>query len=420
MASGLPIVSPFCRRPQSQKHRARASLETYPMRNRRFVGVLASLAIVGAGALIGQESAAGRTEALAAAMARVGKERVFAAYAVERGSMLYGAWISGHDLYIEQFHSGRYEIISLDLRTGERKWVAQIGPNRLKAAPSPGDRYVALMSECDGGLIVINRATGVHDYRLRAEMITPTSSPAVSSDTTVYVTSLATNQVAALSPSDGKSGWRFSAPSLITAGPVMTPRLPRRLVVVGCLDGTVMALPATGWNEDPPKSPGWTRRLFGAVNALTVAEGIDQGKRTVSIIAACEDHGLYCLDSASGEPRWVARTDTPFKTAAIASGGTVFARAGRMMAFDLATGKEKWPRGKDGTPAAWEQATAGYAADANRAYLRREPKEICRVDAKTGVVQACALLSEFDYVLAAPEANMIVGVTSDGYVVGYR
>ena len=114
-------------------------------------------------------------------------------------------------------------------------------------------------------MIVVNRASGAHEFQMRAEMNTPTTSPAASSDTTVYVASLASNQVAALNPGDGRSGWRFPAASLITTGPIITPRLPRRLVAVGCLDGTVMALPATGWNEDPPKAPTWTRRLFGAV-----------------------------------------------------------------------------------------------------------------------------------------------------------
>ena len=99
----------------------------------------------------------------------------------------------------------------------------------------------------------------------------------------------------------------------------------------------------------------------------------------------------------------------------------MFARSGgRFYAIDLVTGKDKWAPGKDGIPAPWERAMAGYAADDRRVYLRREPKEICRADAKTGVLQACTRLSEFDHVLAAPDANMLVGVTNDGYVVGYR
>jgi outer membrane protein assembly factor BamB len=415
----MPILSPFCRWPESQQRRAQQSLETDPMRNRNLVGVLAWVALMGTGILSGQ-GASTRTEDLSRAMARVGVERVFAAYALDYGSMLYGAWITGYEAYLEQFHGGHFEVVALDLRTGERKWVVQTGPHRLKTAPYPGDRYVVLMTETDGGMIVVNRASGAHEFKMRAEMNTATSYPAASSDSSVFITNMASNQVAALNPMDASPGWRFPAASLITTGPLITPRLPRRLVVVGCLDGTVMALPATGWNENPPKVAAWSHRIFGAVNAITVAEGLDQGHRTMSVIASCEDRGLYCLDATSGEPRWVARTESPFKEVAMVSGGTVFARAGRLVAVDLATGKDKWKGSENGAPAPWEKATAGYACDANRAYLRREPKEICRCDAKTGVFQAVSRLSEFDYVLAAPEANMIVGVTTDGYVVAYR
>jgi outer membrane protein assembly factor BamB len=389
------------------------------MRNRTLAGLLASV-VISTQTLCGQ-GASPRSEELSRAMARVGGERAFAAMALDYGNLLYGAWISGHDLYLEQFgRQGRFEIVALDLRTGERKWITQTGPNRLKAAPNPGDRYVVFLTENDGGMIVVNRQSGAHEFRLRAELDTPTTYPAASTDTTVYVSSLASSQIVAASPMDARTGWRHPVGSLLTTGPLVTPRLPRRLVVVGALDGTVTALGAQGWNEAPPAAPTWTRRLYGAVNALVVAEGVDQGRRNVSILASCEDRGLYCLDSTSGEPRWVVRAENPFKSAAVASGGVVFARAGRLYAVDLATGESKWKGGTDAQPAAWERATAGLAYDANRAYLKSDCKDIWRVDGKTGAVIARATLDEFDYVLAAPEANMIVGLTNDGYVVAWR
>jgi outer membrane protein assembly factor BamB len=390
------------------------------MWNKRLAGVLAAI-VVGTQFLPAQE-ASQRSEELARAMARIGVERAFSVYALDYGCMLYGGWIAGHDLYLEQFgRSGRYEIVALDLRTGERKWVVQTGPNRLKAAPNPGDRHVAFLTENDGGMIVVNRATGVREFRMRADINTPTTFPAACSDTTVFVSSLASSQIVALNPIDGRPGWRYPLGSLLTTGPVITPRLTRKLVVAGCLDGTVTALPAQGWNEAPPTAAGWKRRIFGAVNALTVAEGTDQGRRVVSILASCEDGGLYCLDSASGEPRWVARNEMPVKEPAMASGGSVFARAGKLVAVDLVTGQPKWKGGSDKAgPAAWERATAGFACDAKRAYLRGDVKEIWRADAKTGEILASTRLVEFDYVLAAPEANMIVGLTSDGYVTASR
>src|SRR5262245_15862569 len=165
----MPILGALCRPPQICSF-VRAPIRWRPnMRNRRLAGVLASVIV--ATQLLSGQSASSRTEELSRAMARVGTERVFAAYAVDYGANLYGAWVSGYDLFIEQFgRSGRFEIVCLDLRTGERKWVAQTGPNRLKAAPNPGDRYVVFLTENDGGMIVVNRATGVHEYRLRAEL----------------------------------------------------------------------------------------------------------------------------------------------------------------------------------------------------------------------------------------------------------
>jgi outer membrane protein assembly factor BamB len=390
------------------------------MRNRRLAGVLA--AVLAAAPVLVAQSASTRTEDLSRAMARVGVERVFAAYAVDHGCLLYGAWICGHDLFIEQFgRSGEFEIVALDLRTGERKWVVQTGRNQLKAGPNPGDRHVVFLTQGDGGMTVVDRGSGQRDFGYRATLNTPTTFAPASSDTTVYVANVGTNQIVALDPRAARPGWRSPVGSLITCGPVVTPRLPRRLVAVGCLDGTVTALPAQGWDEAPPSGPTWTRRLFGAVNAMVVGEGIDQGRRVVSLVASCDDRGLYCLDSTSGEPRWVARTDHPFKEAAVVSGGVVFARAGRLVAIDLLTGADKWKGSRDGGAAQpWERATAGFACDANRAYLRGDRKEIWRVDAKTGAIAAWSHLVEFDYLLAAPDANMLVGLTTDGYVVAYR
>ena len=54
-------------------------------------------------------------------------------------------------------------------------------------------------------------------------------------------------------------------------------------------------LPATGWNEEPPKAPAWTRRLFGAVNALTVGETIDQGRRVTKGMEAIFEQGFRML-----------------------------------------------------------------------------------------------------------------------------
>jgi hypothetical protein len=366
-----------------------------------------------------------RLEALRASVAPVALRDVWGSEFLSR-LVVERAWCRDSELLVEAFDSGsrNYELHSIDTATGVPRWVLVLGPNRLKEAPLPGDRLVALMTENDGGLTVVERRNGARVAAIRAKMGVATMQPAASTDTSVFVSSLGTNRVASIDPSDARVGWAFSAPGTITRGPVMTPRLPRRLAVSACMDGTVFAVHANGFSDGPPEASAWTYRLLGAVSGdLAVASETTGGKLQVSILVPCEDRGLYCLDAATGLPRWVYRTESAFKGRPTVLNGVVFARnADRLVAVKLADGTAAWPCSDMGGPPkqAWEKATEALAYDGVRAFLRAEDGRVLRCDAKSGQVVADARLSEFDMVVGGADAGVVVCLTTDGRIVAFK
>jgi outer membrane protein assembly factor BamB len=336
------------------------------------------------------------------------------------------AWVAGPDLLVETFNPNtrQIEIHSIDAKSGVPNWMLVLGPYRLKVDPMPGDRYLALLTEVDGGMTVVDRRSGARVHHVRVKLGVATTEPAASSETTVYVSSLGGNRVAALNPADGRMGWGYPAPSSITTGPIMTPRLPRRLAVAACLDGTVMAIPAAGFDEPAPEAPAWTYRVLGPVNGeLAVGEQLTEGKLSVSILVPCEDRGLYCLDGATGRPNWVFRTESAFGGRPGVMNGVVFARnADRLVAVNLADGTAAWPSSDPGARATqtWEGAVEALALDGERGFLRGGDGMIWRVDGKTGRALASARLGAFDILLSGGPNNVMIGLTRDGYIVAFK
>ena len=343
-----------------------------------------------------------------------------------RGLLVERAWVSDGDLLIEAFNPGtrNYELQSVDVASGVPNWVLVVGPNRLKVDPLPGDSLIALHTETDGGMTVVSRRTGARTASIRAKLGLATVEPLASSDSSVFVSSLGTNRIASLNPADARVGWAYQAPTVITAGPVMTPRLPRRLAVAACLDGTIVAIPANGFADGGPDSPAWERRLLGPVSGkLCVASANREGRLEVSIIVPCEDRGLYCLDAATGTSRWVYRTESAFQGTPVVMNGVVFARnADRMVAVKLADGTAAWPASDPGVAATqpWESAVEALALDDARGYLRGADGVIWRVDGKSGRPLSSARLEAFDMVLSGGSANLLLGITKDGYAVAFK
>jgi len=336
-----------------------------------------------------------------------------------------GAVIQEADLFVWIFNgkTRRHEVHCIDAASGARRWMVDVGSRGLAYPPMAGDRLVTCLLEDGGGMVVVTRWNGARAYSMSAQVDQVPTGSAASSDSTVYMNSLVDDRVHALNPADGMSGWAFRVPGTVTTGPITTPKLPRRLVVVGTDSGEVVALPPSGWDESRPSQPAWDRRLHGDVSGpLSLAHSSADGKLAVSVLAPCEDHGLYCLDAATGESRWVYRTEAPMRGAANALGGRVFARnSRRLCVVDLATGDEAWTASpEDGALQPFEACMAGLAADDARAYLWVGGKKIARAEGKTGAILATANLASYDWIVPSGANNLLIGVTKDGHLVAFN
>ncbi len=368
--------------------------------------------------------AEGRLESLEGSMSAVGAKRAWSGKYF-RGGTVRGVALQGSDLFAEVFNSEsrRFEAHCVNVKDGTVRWMVDLGPAPLKHAPMAGDRFVVFLLDQGGGMAVVNRMNGARDYRMATPIKVLPMGPAGSSDTTVYVGSLVDQRLHALSPDSGMTGWHFKTEGTINAGPLVTPRHPRRLVVVGTDQGEVVALPATSWSDLRPEQPAWTRKLLGDVSGeIAVAEATTPAGVQVSVLVPCEDNGLYCLDAATGEPRWVARSTAPFHGRPASAGGKVFARnADKLVVTDLLTGAPAWASSEAGSlPNPWEMCDTALAGDASRIYLLQGASRVHRVDAKTGQVLATGSLDMFDELVATGDNNVLLGVTRDGHMVAFN
>lgn len=365
-----------------------------------------------------------RLQALEADMAGVGLERAWGGRYLG-GARAEGVWAHGNDLFVQAFNPAkrRYEIHVIDLRNGEPRWVLHLGAEELRYPPLPGDRLVAFLLSGGKGMMVARRRNGALPYRVRAPLPVVPIGPAASSESTVYVGSLVDQSLKALNPADGAVGWQFRLQADIGAGPVVTPRLPQRLVLVADQEGRVAALPDREWDAPPPAGPSWTYRALGAVEAgMEVVSRLndESGLYESFILVPCTDGGLYCLDGSAGTARWIFRTQAPFASRPQVAGRRVFARnQERLAVVDLQSGKAAWKASGDGGLRAWTKAGGVFCADDQRAYLALGDKRVLRVHGTLGEVQEQTRLEQFDWVVPAEEANLLVGMTRDGHVVAF-
>jgi outer membrane protein assembly factor BamB/sterol desaturase/sphingolipid hydroxylase (fatty acid hydroxylase superfamily) len=134
----------------------------------------------------------------------------------------------------------------------------------------------------------------------------------------------------------------------------------------------------------------WARRFEGLVSAPIVAGGL----LVISVKGKDHDVTLHALDCASGEVRWTycARVKF-FVPGVLVAGDTVFVAAGtRVLALDLATGRERWSH-------AAEEVGYSLAADARRLYfvssrssLLGETNTLRALDLASGALQWSARL----------------------------
>jgi outer membrane protein assembly factor BamB len=362
-----------------------------------------------------------RLSALEAQVAEVGLKRAWSGRYFQ-GRVVQALVPDGPDLYAAVFNpeTRESEVHCVELRTGVPRWILVLGTVPLKFPPKGGERFVACILDQGAGAVVAYRRNGARAFTMATPIHVLPSNSAASSDTTLYIASLVDSRIHAVGPESGRSGWHFRTDGTIVAGPLVTPRLPRRMVVAGTDSGEVVAVPATPWNEPGPRAPIWRKRLLGEVHGdITIAERITPAGVEVSLLVPCEDGGLYCLDVATGEPRWVARTESAFMGRPRAAGDRAYARnAGRLVAVDLASGQPVWPSGYErGQLRDYETCTDVLAGDEHRVYLLSGNRRVHRADPRTGDFQASRALELFDFVVPAPEGNLLLAGTADGYLV---
>jgi outer membrane protein assembly factor BamB len=363
-----------------------------------------------------------RVTALEAHMSQVALKRVWSGHYF-KASTVEGALVDGADLFVWLFNGStrHYEVHCVEAATGTLRWMVDVGETRLRYPPGADDRWVVCLLDDGRGMVVVKRSNGARQFNLRTSIQEEPTSPPASSDSTVYNNSLLDDRVHALNPDTGGTGWAYRTNGSVTSGPIMTPGLPRRLVIVGTDEGIVTALPPAAWNEVGPEEPSWERRMFGALTGqISLAERTVEDRLEVSVLAPCADHGLYCLDVATGEPRWVYRTASPFRGTPRTFNGRVFGRdTMRLHAIDLGTGDAAWqPSGAGEVPKDFESYDTALGADGTRVYLTRG-QQYARANPRTGDLIKTARLTSFAHVLPAADANLIIGVTEDGHLVAF-
>lgn len=356
-----------------------------------------------------------------AAMAGVALERAWshAFFQKDAGHMVETAVVCGNDLLVvtRNAESGEGRLHSIDATRGVHRWELAIGTSPLAQAPSATGGYAVVLTK-DGRMQAVNRATGSRSNRswiAELGQIIPTR-PAGASRTSVFVTSLTDDRVHCLDPATGASGWHWSTHGTPIAGPLVTPSATRSLTIVGTDKGEVVALPPRAWNAGRPSEPSWRHRVLdevsGSLGYGTLTEG---GSTEASVFVASRDNGFYCLDAASGEPRWIHWSDKPFDGDPVAVGDKVVNRnpAG-LHAFALSNGAQVW--GPDSDAGSFERALAG---DSGRMYLQKG-NTVARVTAATGQIEASIDTSGFQHVLGASEIGLVIGIAQNGMIVAYR
>lgn len=356
---------------------------------------------------------------LEATLGASGAELVWGAKRFDGGVVL-DAFAADNELFAVVKGQEGFEVHCIELTTGVPRWLTVVGKTPFRTRPTVSAQHVVCLLDNGGGMVVLKRRNGARDGRVSTPLKLVPVGGAGSTESTVFVTSLADNAVHAVSPADGLTGWRWRTTGTMFNGPVMTPSGRRMLVVVGTGDGEITALPSAGWDEGQPSSPAWTRKLLGDLNGeLCTYSTSTKGAVTSSILASCQDHGLYCLDGASGTSRWVFRTDSPFTGKPQAAGGKAFAINGSgLHVLDLATGAEQW-LGKDGKPGCYAMTKRMLAASAKAVYLTCG-EGIGRFDATTGAMLGGCSTEGVDFLVETGDAGLLVGLTRCGQIAVMR
>lgn len=232
----------------------------------------------------------------------------------------------------------RGDLDVLDAETGRRRWRLRIGRSTESSPLVIGDQ--AFLGNLDGEVIRVDLERRRPVWRARAEGEVK-SSLAQSGDTVVVGDY--GGHVLAFRRSDGRRVWSTESPAPPLRGPgrfYAGPAVAYGRVYIGNINGRVLALDAAS----------------GAVEWLRAADDYVYSSAAISeqtVFVGSYDRHLYALDAVTGKVRWRADLGERISGSPSVVGDLVYVstiarepRRGITVAYDVATGEERWRFGQ--------------------------------------------------------------------------
>lgn len=214
---------------------------------------------------------------------------------------------------------GGFSFSALDAATGEERWTIplQYGGH---ASPTVRDGVVVVSSQ-QGWLFALKTETGEVAWRLPTEGIV-FGAAAITERAVIYGTD--EGILYSVDKQTGTLDWRISLPGAIYATPVV-------------IDNTILATTQAGEIHAVDRTSGdrvWTANQGSAQPPATNGD---------IVVLSASDGGVYGLDLATGERRWLYPSGKQAMSAPVIAGNLAIVGTGNsLMALDLGTGEAVW------------------------------------------------------------------------------
>lgn len=214
---------------------------------------------------------------------------------------------------------GGFSFSALDAATGEERWTIplQYGGH---ASPTVRDGLVVVSSQ-QGWLFALKTKTGEVAWRLPTEGIV-FGAAAITERAVIYGTD--EGILYSVDKQTGTLDWRISLPGAIYATPVV-------------IDNTILATTQAGEIHAVDRTSGdrvWTANQGSAQPPATNGD---------IVVLSASDGGVYGLDLATGERRWLYPSGKQAMSAPVIAGNLAIVGTGNsLMALDLGTGEAVW------------------------------------------------------------------------------
>jgi outer membrane protein assembly factor BamB len=250
-------------------------------------------------------------------------------------------------------------LAAYDAATGEEKWRFDLGGYIVRATPAVVDGVAYIGAGY--GLFAIDVATGTERWRMPIRFA-GAASPNVANDTVVVATQ--EGHLYAVEAGTGAERWHYEADGLIFGAPAIfddtvyfasdaggihamaaeTGRLAWRANVAAPIRGAPVVGPAGAvFNSEEPAVFAFDEETGDELWRAAIGGESAPALTGQLVLVGSAENGLYALDAATGERRWLFPTGSPVLTAPAIAGETVFVSSGSTLyAIDLETGEAAW------------------------------------------------------------------------------